>query len=76
LNAAVDHLDDGGDLLLAVGVEHLAVLSLDRLELLQILNGVSEAVVGVFLDVTYLNSKKTTLNLTTCHIQRSGLNIK
>ena len=54
LDAGVDHLDDGGDLLLAVRVEQLAVLPLARLPLLQVLDGVLEAVVGVLLDVVNL----------------------
>ena len=54
LDAGVDHLDDGGDLLLAVRVEQLAVLPLARLPLLQVLDGMLEAVVGVLLDVVNL----------------------
>ena len=51
LDARVDHLDDGGDLLLAVRVEQLAVLPLACLPLLQVLDRVLQAVVRVLLDV-------------------------
>ena len=51
LDARVDHLDDGGDLLLAVRVEQLAVLPLARLPLLQVLDRVLQAIVRVLLDV-------------------------
>ena len=55
LDSRVDHLDDGGDLLLAVRVEQLAVLPLARLPLLQVLDRVLQAVVRVLLDVVDLN---------------------
>ena len=57
-DARVDHLDDGGDLLLAVRVEQLAVLPLARLPLLQVLDRVLQAVVRVLLDVVDLKRMK------------------